>query len=367
MTRVQQCLLVVCVSVFTIIGNLAFASGIDKVQENLQATVLVTTKKINAQVDETTGNIPPVQTPPQDGRGMGSGIIISKNGHIITNYHVIESIVNKTDGQISVWTYEDQSTKEYIAKIVGYDKLSDIAVIKIELEDNFKYDRIIWGSEPDFGDTIYSIGHPQGMVWSLSRGIVSNPKRYITSPWQRLIQSDTLIMPGNSGGPLFNAKGELVGINTLLIFSIDPTVKTQAWAMSIHIDDVKWVVDRILRYGNTRRPAMNIEVDWDEPKGKVKIRPGEGTELFELGFREGYLLSIDGKEIFEIGDIFDYLKTKIDDDVAKIKVKEIPSGDVKEYSFTLMRWDEVIEKKVEQPKEDPNIKIIPAPDLHRNN
>lgn len=366
MTRVQQCLLVVCVSAFTLISNIAFATGIDRVQENLQATVLVTTKKINAQVDETTGNIPPIPTPSPDGRGMGSGIIISKNGHIITNFHVIESVVNKPYGQISVWTYEEQSTKEYVAKIVGYDKLSDIAVLKIELKDTFVYDKIIWGKEPNFGDTIYSIGHPQGMVWSLSRGIVSNPKRYVTSPWQRLIQSDTLIMPGNSGGPLFNEDGELVGINTLLIFSIDPTVKTQAWAMSIHIDDVKWVVDRILQYGNTRRPAMNIEVDQDEEK-KVKIRPDENTELFELGFREGYLLSVDGKEISDISDLFDYLKTKIDGDIAKIKVEEIPSGNVKEYSFTLMRWDEVIEKKEEQPKEDPNIKIIPAPDLHGNN
>lgn len=347
MTRVQQCLLVVCVSIFIIISNFSSANTLKNVEENLQATVLVTTKKINARVDETTGNLPSLDPPNPTNPAMGSGIIISKDGYIITNHHVIANVIDNPNGQISVWTYEDQSTTEYVAKIVGYDQLSDIAVIKVDFEKDFEYSKVVWGKEPNFGDTIYIIGHPQGMMWSLSKGTVSNPKRYVNTPWQRLIQTDALIMPGNSGGPLFNEKGQLVGINTLMIFSTDPTVKTQAWSMSIHIDDVKWVVDRILEYGDTRRPALNIDVDIDTDRDLIKIRPAEGTELANLGLIQGYLLSIENNKISEIGDIFKFLKTKTDGETATITVEEIPSGEIKNYTFKLMRWDEMISSREE--------------------
>lgn len=361
MTRVQQCLLVVCVSIFVIFGNPAFATKIQNVESNLQATVLVTTKKITAQVDETTGNLPPVLDAP----GLGTGIIINKDGYIITNYHVIEQAIDSPGIGLSVWTYEDKSMTEYYATIVGHDELSDIAVIKVELRDDFKYTPIVWGTEPFFGDDIYIIGHPQGMVWTLSKGVVGNPKRYISTPWQRLIQTDALIMPGNSGGPLFNLEGELIGINTLMVFSKDPQVKTQAWSMSIHIDDVKWAVDRIMQYGDTRRPALNIEVDFDDPRGLVKIKSSEGTTLRAMGFVEGFLLSIDGIEIREIGEIFAYLKTKKDGDFATIKVEV--DGQTKEYTFSLGRWDTMIEEKEakkKEPRVEPRLKIVPAPNLH---
>lgn len=363
MTRVQQCLLVVCVSIFVIFGNSAFATKIQNVEGNLQATVLVSTKKITAQVDETTGNLPPVPMTPGN-PGLGTGIIISKDGYIITNYHVIEQAIT-SPAQISVWTYEDESMTEYVATIVGHDELSDIAVIKIELRSDFKYTPVIWGTEPFFGDDVYVIGHPQGMVWTLSKGVVGNPKRYVSTPWQRMIQSDVLIMPGNSGGPLFNMEGELIGINTLMVFAMDPKVKTQAWAFSVHIDDVKWAVDRIIQYGDTRRPALNIEVDFDDPRGLVKIRSAEGTPLRAMGFDEGFLISIDGIKMKEIGDIFAYLKTKMDGEYATIRVEV--DGKEKEYTFALGRWDDMIEKKEAkklEPKVDPNIKIIPAPNLH---
>jgi len=352
MTRVQQCLLIVCVSFFTFCGWTSVAnSSLPNIENNLHSTVLVATKNVTPRLDETTHNMAPVPAPDITNPGMGTGIIMTDKGHIITNYHVVEK-----GNTISVWMYEDETMTEYDATIVGFDKLSDIAVIKIDLPKDYNFKKVEWGRSPDYGDDIYVIGHPQGMIWSVSKGVVSHPKRFVTSPWQTLIQSDALIMPGNSGGPLFDHHGDLVGINTLMILSRDPTAKTQAWAMSIHLDDVRWVYDRIIEYGRVRRPALNIEVDFDVENKLVKIKAGPDTALGKLGMKESYLLEIDGIEVKEYGDIFNYLRSKLDGDTAIIKVKELESGEVKSLTFKLADWealqsnkekDKVLEKEEE--------------------
>ena len=346
MTQVQRYLLVVYVSLFVFVGaSIQPAhSGLANIDNNLKSTVLVSIKNVKPLLDETTNNTAPVPMP--ESGGLGSGIIVSPQGHIITNYHVIEK-----GNTISVWMHDDKSMTEYEATIVGYDKLSDIAVIKIDLPEDYIFRYIEWGKEPDFGDDIYVIGHPQGMIWSVSKGVVSNPKRFVSSPWQRLIQSDALIMPGNSGGPLFDNKGNLIGINTLMILSRDPNAKTQAWAMSIHVDDVRWVYDRIISYGEVRRPALNIEVDFDVDKKLVKIKASPDSNLYKAGMiEESYLSEIDGVKVQEYGDIFKYLKTKLDGDAVTVKVVTIESGEVLTLEFVLGSWKDM-EEKMSQPVE----------------
>lgn len=330
MTRVQQLLSVVCVSLF-FFASQAFGE-LAKIDSNLQLTVLVSSKAIEIGKDATSGSLPKIPAPEGRQPGMGSGIIFTSEGHIITNHHVIAN-----GGDISVWLFDKDDTHEYKATLIGSDVLSDIAILKIELKDDFDYTPIEWGQVPNFGDEIYVIGHPQGMIWSVSKGVVSNPDRYITSPWQRLIQSDALIMPGNSGGPLFDEEGNLVGINTLMIFSRDPEAKTQAWAMSVHIEDVKWVVDRIMEYGETRRPALNVEVEYDSEKKEVTIAPMSGSALEEQGFTTGLLLQLGDSKIEKFGDIFKFLKLHKDGDVVKLKVLE--DGIEKVYDLPLVKWD----------------------------
>lgn len=347
MMRVQQFLLVACVSIITYFSFTDTAtSGLKNIDNNLKSTVFVSIKNVTPTIDETSGNMIPVP-PPEPGSGLGSGIIMSKEGHIITNYHVIEK-----GNTISVWMYEDESMTEYNATIVGFDILSDIAVIKIDLPKDYKFNPVKWGKDPNFGEDIYVIGHPQGMIWSVSKGIVSNPKRFVSSPWQRLIQSDALIMPGNSGGPLFDEHGDLIGINTLMILSRDPTAKTQAWAMSIHLDDVRWVYDRILSYGKVRRPALNIEVDFDVDMKRVKIKASPESNLYIAGMTsESYILEIDGIQVKEYGDIFEYLKTKLDGEMATVKVENVESGEVSTHTFELGDWESLSKKEEKQEVE----------------
>jgi len=342
MTRVQQLLSVVCVSLI-LFATQAFAE-LTKIDTNLQLTVLVSSKKVEIGKDETSGSLPKIPAPEGRQPGMGSGIIFTSEGHIITNHHVIAN-----GGDISVWLFDKEDMTEYKATIVGSDPLSDIAILKIDLKD-FKYPPVEWGEVPNFGDDIYVIGHPQGMIWSVSKGIVSNPDRYVSTPWQRLIQSDALIMPGNSGGPLFDDEGKLVGINTLMVFSRDPQAKTQAWTMSIHIDDVRWVVDRIMKYGETRRPALNVEVEYDDKKREVTIAPMQDSALADQGFTTGLLLQLGDNKIEKFGDIFEFLKLHKDGDVVKLKVLE--DGVEKVYDLPLVKWDRLKADPEPEPKKE---------------
>jgi serine protease Do len=159
-------------------------------------------------------------------------------------------------------------------------------------------------------------------------------------------------MPGNSGGPLFDEHGDLIGINTLMILSRDPTAKTQAWAMSIHLDDVRWVYDRILSYGRVRRPALNIEVDFDVDMKRVKIKASPESNLYVAGMTsESYILEIDGIQVQEYGDIFEYLKTKLDGEIAIVKVENVESGEVSTHTFELGDWESLSKKEEKQEVE----------------
>lgn len=314
--RVLHYLLIVCFS--TLISNIAVAK-LPKIQQNLQATVLVIGENINPDQIESTPN------------GMGSGVIISKDGHIVTNNHVIEH----SEGY-KVYLFDLDETQEYSAKLIGTDPIMDIAVLQIIGNDFPELTPATWGEAPEFGEDIYMIGHPQGMIWTVSKGIVSNNDRYIESPWQRLIQSDSLIMPGNSGGPMFNEKGDLIGINTLLIMSRDNT-NTQAWSMSVHVDNVRWSVDRLLEYGEPRRPALNVSVETNDEEKRLIITPNEGSALQRAGLvGPAKLLKVNSVSIHKFDDLYNVLRDRLDGDLVNVIVEQ--EGQVKGYEFNLENW-----------------------------
>jgi S1-C subfamily serine protease len=316
MMRVLQYLLVVCVISTVTISSTAYAR-LAKITENLNATVLVIGKKDGDVVTKDKIAV-----------GMGSGVVISDEGHFVTNYHVIEDATS-----VVVLVYDEDDKNEYATEIIGIDAVMDIAVLKIVSEKMPKFNRVTWGDNPLPGDDVYTIGHPQGMVWTVAKGVVGHEKRYATSPWQRLIQSDSLIMPGNSGGPMFDEKGNLIGINTLLVPSKDD-MNTQAWSMSVHVEDVMWAVQRIFAYGDVRRPAMNITVEYDNG---LFITPNENSELSKSGLRKKVkLLRADNLNILTYEHLYSVLKNHKDGDRLVIAVEE--DGQEKEYSFNLESW-----------------------------
>jgi len=149
-------------------------------------------------------------------KGVGSGFVWDNNGHIITNFHVI----NKVDSAIVTITDKNNNKKEYKAKLTGVDPDNDLAVLKIDMSDGDKLKTIKYNKDvsPAIGQFAFAIGNPFGQDHTLTTGIVSGINREITAPTGRkitgIIQTDAAINPGNSGGPLLNTDGEIIGINT---------------------------------------------------------------------------------------------------------------------------------------------------------
>jgi serine protease Do len=159
----------------------------------------------------------------EQGFASGTGFVISAEGTVVTNWHVIRNIIGKKDGTLRVLFSNDSI---YEAKIFNYDKTSDIAVLKIVNSEKKIFPFVEWGEKPLLGGHAIVIGSPISLDFSVSFGIVSAIDRIIPKaapPFVPFIQTDAAMNRGNSGGPLFDADGKVVGINTLILTPPNPT------------------------------------------------------------------------------------------------------------------------------------------------
>jgi len=181
--------------------------------------------------------------------GLGSGVFISKEGHILTNNHVIEGTE-----EIHIYTNNE---KLYKAQVIGTDPKVDIAVLKV-LDANEEFPVLKFGdsSKVRVGQLVFAVGNPFGLSGSFTQGIISAAQRRMSDRPIHLLQTDTVINPGNSGGPLVNTRGEIVGIN----YSIYPREeKNQAWqgiGLAIAANDAKPVMEILLKNAPSSRPAL---------------------------------------------------------------------------------------------------------------
>jgi len=186
--------------------------------------------------------------------GNGSGFIWDREGHIVTNYHVIQ---NSSSAQV---TLGDQST--YQATVVGTAPEKDLAVLRIDAPAG-RLRPIPVGASGNLrvGQAVFAIGNPFGLDQTLTTGIVSALGREIKSvagiPIRNVIQTDAAINPGNSGGPLLNSQGQLIGVNTAIY---SPSGASAGIGFSIPVDVVRWVVPELIAYGELRRPTLGIEI-----------------------------------------------------------------------------------------------------------
>jgi S1-C subfamily serine protease len=194
--------------------------------------------------------------------GQGSGFVIDKEGHILTNYHVIEDA-----RQVEVTLH---NRKKYKATIVGTDKSHDLAIVQIKASD---LQPMILGDSTNLqvGQKVYAIGNPFGLAGTLTRGIVSSI-RQVQEPdglvIEEAIQTDAAINPGNSGGPLLNWHGEVIGINTMIASSVG---QSAGIGFAIPINTAKAVVNDLVTLGRVRRPALGIRT--------IPIDPEVANEL----------------------------------------------------------------------------------------
>ena len=265
--------------------------------------------------------------------GQGSGVILSEDGYIITNYHVISSAVTSTgepnpNADLTVYLYADPETP-VPASVIGYDQSSDLAVLKIE-KSGLTAIEIGDSDSISVGDTAIAIGNPGGLnfMGSVSQGIISGLNRsiQIDSSYKsiKLIQTDAAINPGNSGGALTDIEGKLIGINSAKI----ALENYEGMGFAIPVKDVVSICTDIIKNGSTSSPYLGLEISSDY----------SASYLERLGYPGGLLVSSviadspaarAGIEEEDIIVSFNGTETKSTEDLVAAKNKCSPGDTVK--------------------------------------
>lgn len=180
-------------------------------------------------------------------KGVGSGFIISRDGYILTNAHVVKS------AEVIKVKMSDET--EYDATLIGLDEKTDVAVLKIDV-DNIAIVMIGDSSKIKSGEWVMAMGSPHGLEKTVTAGIISSTKREI-GEFMQFIQTDVAINPGNSGGPLFNKYGQVIGINSMIL---SKSGGYQGIALSIPINDALSISEKLIKDGKIERSQIGIMV-----------------------------------------------------------------------------------------------------------
>jgi len=186
--------------------------------------------------------------------GMCTGIVIDDIGHVITNYHCIHK-----QNYIRLFYYDRNDWRERKVNVIGIDPLADLALIKVIKEER-PIPHLVFAdnvNEISIGTEVFAIGHPMGMVWTVTKGIISSNERYARHPFIKAIQTDAAINKGNSGGPLLNLRGELIGINTLMISKSGASAGV---GLAVRGDVVKKSIESMMNNGKVDRPAIGVMI-----------------------------------------------------------------------------------------------------------
>ncbi|MDE1154249.1 MAG: trypsin-like peptidase domain-containing protein [Acidobacteriaceae bacterium] len=186
-------------------------------------------------------------------QGQGSGFILNKEGNILTNNHVID---NAQLVEVTLW-----NKKKYKARVIGVDKSHDLALLKIDAPD-LQAATLASGNNLMVGQRVYAIGNPFGFSGTMTRGIISAIRSVAMPSGNKIedaIQTDASVNPGNSGGPLLNSRGEVIGITTMIATNPNGNADQSAGiGFAIPIATAKAVLDDFARYGRARRPSLDI-------------------------------------------------------------------------------------------------------------
>lgn len=271
-------------------------------------------------------------------RGTGTGVVWDDNGHIVTNYHVVEHVVEGADRARVA-----QGDKVWNARLVGAAPDKDLAVLKIDAPASGMRPLLI-GSSHDLqvGQKVFAIGNPFGLDQTLTTGVISGLGRQINALTGRVIQdviqTDAAINPGNSGGPLLDSAGRMIGVNTAII---SPSGAYSGVGFAIPVDTVNRIVPQLIRHGRIVRPGLGVHIGTDQLLQQygmegvlvLRVQPGSGAEAAgmrgtqfdeEGGIQLGdIIVSVDDTKIDDAEQLFRVLEhQKVGDTVAVTVLRE---------------------------------------------
>ncbi|WP_320814449.1 S1C family serine protease [Flavobacterium sp.] len=261
--------------------------------------------------------------------GTGSGVIISEDGYIVTNNHVIQ---NASELEITL-----NNNKSYKAKLVGTDTKMDIALLKIESDEKLPY--IIFGDSDEIkvGEWVLAVGNPYNLNSTVTAGIVSAKARDLSNEGlQSFIQTDAAVNPGNSGGALVNTRGELVGINTMIS---SPTGSYTGYSFAVPSNITRKLIEDLIQFGNVQRGVLGVEggelnsnaakeIGIDQTQGFYinKVTKNSGAE--KAGIKKGDIITaLDDKKVNGFSDLTSFINTKRPDEIVNVSI--IRDGNLK--------------------------------------
>ncbi|WP_066225306.1 trypsin-like peptidase domain-containing protein [Formosa haliotis] len=275
--------------------------------------------------------------------GTGSGVIISPDGYIITNNHVIDG-----SQQLTV-TLNDN--REFNAKIIGSDDKTDIALLKIDAGEDLPYTTFGDSDQAKLGEWVLAVGNPFNLTSTVTAGIISAKSRDLTGQSnQSFIQTDAAVNPGNSGGALVNAKGDLIGINTAISSQTGSYI---GYSFAVPSNIARKVVEDIMEFGNVQNGILGVtggalnsafaeQLNITDTEGFYVDDVEEGSGAQVAGLKKGDIIKkIDQTRITKFADLRGHLNTKRPNDVVQVtflrngELKEIPVTLIKNQTFTM--------------------------------
>lgn len=274
--------------------------------------------------------------------GTGSGVIISPDGYIVTNNHVI---ANSSQLEVTL-----NNNKTYEAEVIGTDADSDIALIKIDTDDALPYLAFGDSDHTKIGEWVLAVGNPFNLTSTVTAGIVSAKARSLSpTRTQSFIQTDAAVNPGNSGGALVNTNGDLIGINTAITSQTGSYV---GYAFAVPSNIAKKVVEDIMEFGNVQKGLLGIsaantkskaaiEMGLDQLEGVYVAGVEEESGADDAGLQEGDIIKkVDNIDIQKFSELTGYLSAKRPGDVVRVTLERDGENLIK--NVTLKKQNSVI-------------------------
>ncbi len=275
----------------------------------------------------------------QEQVGTGSGVIISEDGYIVTNNHVIK------DAQEIEITLNNKKT--YKAKLVGTDSKMDIALLKIDAEDKLPYSTFADSDTVKVGEWVLAVGNPYNLTSTVTAGIVSAKARNLdTNGMQSFIQTDAAVNPGNSGGALVNTRGDLIGINTMISSQTGSYI---GYSFAVPSNITRKIIEDIMEFGNVQRGILGVEgaelngtiskdLGIKETQGFYVKKVSKNSGAEKAGLTKGdVIVKLDSQTISSYAELSGYINTKRPND--KIQVTFIRLGKTQVVPVVLTKND----------------------------